>query len=167
MQPCSVQSIQIVSKMLIVVLSSRHGSHEGTSHCRVKLPGCCYAVPRDVFMITFALLTRTVGSGGSSSLGFSALDGLLVAVPNPGEHQADCHANISRIRCYRKTSNISCTLVGKKIIDNSGVVEASPVGAALNTSSFSTSHLASMDWAKTTARGYNEHLNVWILCDLN
>ena len=39
---------------------------------------------------------------------------------------------------YRKTSNISRTLVGNKIADNSDVVGASPVGAAATTSSFST-----------------------------
>ena len=39
---------------------------------------------------------------------------------------------------YRKTSNISRTLVGDKIVDNSDVVVASPVGAAPTTSSFST-----------------------------
>ena len=39
---------------------------------------------------------------------------------------------------YRKTSNISRTLVGNKIFDNSDVVGASPVGAAPTTSSFST-----------------------------
>ena len=39
---------------------------------------------------------------------------------------------------YRKTSNISRTLVGNRIIDNSDVVGASPVGAAPTTSSFST-----------------------------
>ena len=39
---------------------------------------------------------------------------------------------------YRQTSNISRTLVGNKIVDNSDVVEASPVGAAPTTSSFST-----------------------------
>ena len=39
---------------------------------------------------------------------------------------------------YRKTSNISCTLLGNKIIDNSDVDGASPVGAAPTTSSFST-----------------------------
>ena len=39
---------------------------------------------------------------------------------------------------YRKTSNISRTLVGNKIFYNSDVVEASPVGAAPTTSSFST-----------------------------
>ena len=39
---------------------------------------------------------------------------------------------------YRKTSNISRTLVGNKIIDNSDAVGASPVGAAPTTSSFST-----------------------------
>ena len=39
---------------------------------------------------------------------------------------------------YRKTSNISRTLVGNTIVDNSDVVGASPVGAAPTTSSFST-----------------------------
>ena len=39
---------------------------------------------------------------------------------------------------YRETPNISRTLVGNKIIDNSDVVGASPVGAAPTTSSFST-----------------------------
>ena len=39
---------------------------------------------------------------------------------------------------YRKTSNISRTLIGNKVVDNSDVVGASPVGAAPTTSSFST-----------------------------
>ena len=39
---------------------------------------------------------------------------------------------------YRKTSNISRTLVENKIVDHSDVVWASPVGAAPTTSSFST-----------------------------
>ena len=39
---------------------------------------------------------------------------------------------------YHKTSSISRTLVGNKIVDNSDVVGASPVGAAPTTSSFST-----------------------------
>ena len=39
---------------------------------------------------------------------------------------------------YRKTSNISRTLAGTKIIDQSDVVGASPVGAAPTTSLFST-----------------------------
>ena len=43
-----------------------------------------------------------------------------------------------RITYYHKTSNISRTLVGSKIVDNSDVVGASPVGAAPTTSSFST-----------------------------
>ena len=62
---------------------------------------------------------------------------------------------------YRKTSNISCTLVGKKIVDNSDVVGASPVGAAPTTSSFSTERLASVVWAKTTAR--RETFKFWYL----
>ena len=39
---------------------------------------------------------------------------------------------------YRKVSNIRCTLVDNKIVDQSDVVGASPVGAAPTTSSFST-----------------------------
>ena len=59
---------------------------------------------------------------------------------------------------YRKTSNISRTLVGNKIVDHSDVVGASLVGAAPNTSSISTKHLASRDSAMTAARQY-EHLD--------
>ena len=43
-----------------------------------------------------------------------------------------------RMSTYRKTSNISRTLEGNKIVDNSDAVGASPVGAAPTTSSFST-----------------------------
>ena len=39
---------------------------------------------------------------------------------------------------YRKTSTLSRTLVGNKIVDNSDVVGASPIGAAPTTSSSST-----------------------------
>ena len=40
---------------------------------------------------------------------------------------------------HRQTSNISCSLVGNNTIaDHSEVVGASPLGAALTTSSFST-----------------------------
>ena len=42
------------------------------------------------------------------------------------------------IRYYRQVSNIRRTLVGNKIVDNSDVVGASPVGAAPTTSSLST-----------------------------
>ena len=38
---------------------------------------------------------------------------------------------------YRKTSNISYILVGKKIVDHSDVIGTSPAGAAPATSSFS------------------------------
>ena len=62
-------------------------------------------------------------------------------------------------RRYCQTSNIKCTLTGNKIVDHSDVVGASPVGAAPITSSFWTIHLASMDWAKTIARGDEKHLS--------
>ena len=67
---------------------------------------------------------------------------------------------------YRQTSNISRTLVGLKIIDHSDVVGASPVGAASTTSSFSTLHLASMDWAKTPASRDEKHLSSGLGCVL-
>ena len=67
---------------------------------------------------------------------------------------------------YPKTYNISRIFVGNKIVENSDVVGASPVGAAPTTSSFSTKHLTSMDCAKTTARGYKKHLNFWDLVRL-
>ena len=50
---------------------------------------------------------------------------------------------------YSQTSNKSHTLVGNKLVDHSDVVGASPVGTVPTTSSLSTYHLASMDWAKT------------------
>ena len=53
------------------------------------------------------------------------------------EHKVNCFVDVVRM-VYRKTSSISRTLVGNKIIDNSDVVGASPVGAAPTTSSFST-----------------------------
>ena len=46
--------------------------------------------------------------------------------------------SLSSFLNYRKTYNISRTFVGNKIVDNSDVVGASPVGAAPTTSSFST-----------------------------
>ena len=68
---------------------------------------------------------------------------------------------------YRQNSNISGTLLGDEIVDHSdsNVVGASPVGVAPTTSSFSTLHLASVDWAKATAREAN-HLSIRIWCDL-
>ena len=42
------------------------------------------------------------------------------------------------VSAYRQVSNIRRTLVGNKIVDNSDVVGASPVGAAPTTSELST-----------------------------
>ena len=67
---------------------------------------------------------------------------------------------------YRKVFNISRTLIGNKIVDHSDVAGASPVGAAPTTSSLSTWHLASMDWAMTTARRDEKHLCLGIWCTL-
>ena len=69
---------------------------------------------------------------------------------------------------YRQTSNISHTLVGNKIAHHSDVVGASPVGPAPTKSSFSTQYLASMDYAKTTARRDDKHLNfgIWHILEV-
>ena len=64
---------------------------------------------------------------------------------------------LKRSAIYRKVSNIRRTLVGNKSVDHSDVVGASPAGAAPTTSSFSTYHLVSMDWAKITARRDEKH----------
>ena len=45
---------------------------------------------------------------------------------------------VEKIKTYSQTSNISGTFVDNKIVDQSDVVGASPVGAAPTTSSFST-----------------------------
>ena len=55
-------------------------------------------------------------------------------VTNANDHRP----NTLVLYSYRKTSNISRTLAGNKIVDNSDVVGASPVGPAPTTSSFST-----------------------------
>ena len=71
--------------------------------------------------------------------------------------------------CDCKTSNISHTLVGNEIVDHSDVVAASPVSAASTISSFSPYHLASMDWAKTTARqdaSFKFWDLVWLILDV-
>ena len=57
-------------------------------------------------------------------------------------------------------SNIRCTFVGNKIVDHSDVVGAVLTGA----SSLSTWYMASMDWAKTTARRVDKHLRFGISC---
>ena len=63
---------------------------------------------------------------------------------------------------YRQVSNIRRTWVGKGIVDHSGVVGASPVGAAPATSSFSTEHLLCEDNCKPS----RETLSFGISCFL-
>ena len=74
---------------------------------------------------------------------------------------------VSSLRqCYYQTSDISRTLVDNNIVDHSDVVGASPAGVAPITSSFAFEHLASVDWAKTTARRDAKHSSFGIWCDL-
>ena len=65
---------------------------------------------------------------------------------------------------YREVSNIRRTSVGNTIVNHSDVVGAWPVGAAPTTSSFSTYHLASLEWAKATAWRGEEQLSFMIRC---
>ena len=68
---------------------------------------------------------------------------------------------------YRQDPNISCTLVGNRSVVHSDVVGASsPVGASSTTSSFSTKHLASMDWAKDNCKTRRETFKLWDLARL-
>ena len=79
--------------------------------------------------------------------------------------------NASKFLCFLKIihlikgqiSNIRHTLVSNKIVGHSDVVGASPVRAAPTTSSFPILHLASMDWAETTAKRDENHLyfGIW------
>ena len=67
---------------------------------------------------------------------------ILVTLLIKIREQLDTSVNIinpdAAVHIDIKTSNISRTLAGDKIVDNSYVVGASPVGAAPTTSSFST-----------------------------
>ena len=81
-----------------------------------------------------------------------------------GIHVLDDIYGFDSKQTYRKTSNIRRTWEGNKIVDHSDVVGASPVGAAPTTSSFSTDHLSSMDWAKTTVRRDENHSRFGIWC---
>ena len=71
-----------------------------------------------------------------------------------GNHVSFCCNCPKVLWKYRKTSNISGTLVGNKIVDHSDVVGASPW------------HLASRDSAKKAARQYENLLSVGIWCVL-
>ena len=63
---------------------------------------------------------------------------------------------------YRQTLNVSPTSVGNEFVDDSDVVGSSPLGPAPTTPLFPTQHLASLDWAKTTARRDETHLSFGI-----
>ena len=79
--------------------------------------------------------TRMEGAEINKSL--LALKVIIALALSKFVHLVVCRRNkLLAILC--KTSNISRTLVGNKIVDNSDVVGASPVGAAPTTSSFST-----------------------------
>ena len=65
--------------------------------------------------------------------------------------------NLTDNLIYRQTSNISRILVGNNIVGHSGVVGASPVGTDPTTSALLTKHMASIDWAKTTAIQYEKY----------
>ena len=126
------------------------------------------------WLIFFEDLQRIFPSGECQRTSFMAItwtnvdQDLKYHIGSPShnklKHSFSC--KLSRLSNYREVSNIRSTLVGNKIVDRSDVVGASPVGAAPTTSSFSTWHLASMDWAKRTARRDEKHLCFGIGCVL-
>ena len=90
------------------------------------------------------LARATMSSGKVYNEGF---EGIAMKITSPVPYWCDRSRERNRrltakkcrlMEMYRKTSNISRTLVGNKIVDNSDVVGASPVGAAPTTSSFLT-----------------------------
>ena len=68
-----------------------------------------------------------------------------------------------RTTTYPQTYNIRRTLVGNRMVDHTDVVGAWSVGVARTTLSFSTDHLASLDWERTTARRDEKHFKYWDL----
>ena len=62
------------------------------------------------------------------------------------------HGRANRFTANILTSNLSRKLVYNIIVNHSDVFGASPVGAALTTSSLSTENLALTEWAKSTER---------------
>ena len=74
--------------------------------------------------------------------------------------------NFLWISTYRKTTNISRTLLGNQIVDHWHVVGASPVGAAPTATSLSTQHLTPTYCTKTTAWRSEKHLIFGIWCVL-
>ena len=96
----------------------------------------------DIYLLRLNILTVPLDL---YDLSISALQDILPVLELLNEGKTQQIVNRRRNACYvlsslvhRKTSNISRTLVGNKIADNSDVVGASPVGAAPTTSSFST-----------------------------
>ena len=79
-----------------------------------------------------------VGANSSSGTEMPQIESRIYTGPALEGMLMESGLSLSVTRTYRKTSNISRTLVGNKIADHSDVVGASPVGAAPTTSSFST-----------------------------
>ena len=65
---------------------------------------------------------------------------------------------------YRQTFDLNHALTGNKIVEHTDIVGAWPVGAVPTTCSFSTEHLASVDWKKKTTRRGDKYLSFGILC---
>ena len=148
LQSCTKQSIKTFSyhwsiksgSVFRQVSNGTNQSHNRLSRCLIYLP--IWILYTQLLLILIRpLFTR------------------LWDILTPDPSKSWCH------EIYRQVSNISRTLVGNKIVDHSDVVEASLVGAAPTTSSFST-YQASRDSAKTYARQYENLLSVRIWCDL-
>ena len=83
---------------------------------------------------------------------------------SPGSHVLSKAVRL--FNSYRKTSNIRHTFTDNKLVDHSDVVGASPVGAALTTSSFSTQHLVFNGLGKDNCKTRQELFKFWYLVRL-
>ena len=88
-------------------------------------------------------------SNGSTVISHAILSTISNAIHMSSKHAFEFIIGHDK---YRQTSNISHDLVCNKIIYHSDVVGSSPVDVAPTTSSLSTKRLASLNWAKATAR---------------
>ena len=82
---------------------------------------------------------------------------LLIKITHIRDYHEDENLRRTNNTTRRQTPNMKRTLVGNEIVYHSDVVGASLVDAAPTPPSFSTSHMASMDWAKTNARRDEKH----------
>ena len=135
----------LLNRYSTVFSSADQRKHQSSGHCPLMTSSCCdfiiYSFPH---VLLFSIVLYSTALHRSPYCHYVANMTIMADVKvttdfklTKGAHNSLCVRHFTS-RYYRKTSNISRTLVGNKIVDNSDVVGASPVGAAPTTSSFST-----------------------------